>query len=241
MDPSPIDDTALAPFAEPPPFVLFGILKPILDDEAALAQLGTCACVSVAWREAAYDPRLWTNLTKWQRTNKEVRRCASFCDERLSSQLALSQVNATVLRRLIERSHGGLLHLDTSPLPIKSEDVEGALSGQGLEGMLLSLRVDGKTIKANTASRDAFVDRDGYLFQLQVAGSLFGVEGGIMGLRSSSPTARGLAVGDVAKGVKPDTRFEAYLDDPSSDYDDEDAMAIHLERHHDRLASFLRI
>jgi len=148
-----------SPFGAPKlNFVLFRVFEQLLDDEAALAQLGTCACVSVAWREAAYDPRLWTNLTKWQRT-KEVRRCASFCDERLSSQLALSQVNATVLRRLIERSHGGLLHLDTSPLPIMSEDVERALSGQGLEGMLLSLRVDGKTIKANAASRDTFVDR----------------------------------------------------------------------------------
>jgi len=105
MDPSTIDDTALAPFAAPPPFVLFGILKPILDDEAALAQLGTCACVSVAWREAAYDPRLWTSLTKWQGTNKEVRRCASFCEEatQLKTSIAGEREGAAPPHRAVAR------------------------------------------------------------------------------------------------------------------------------------------
>ena len=246
--------------------VLSTIFSQLLDDPAALAQLSVCACECTAWRDAAADPRLWTSLTAWKRlpglqisqpldggepeptraAEEEAGEDRSFDSDSDMMQRPLpvpqddayaKMVTRAVLRRLVSRSKGQLRRLDATPLGLARSDVIRALDGQGLEGQLESLCVDGVDIEADLSSLSAFKKcLASGLEVTALCACLF---------RNASPCAHPneagilLARGDPEKGLPPDERFAAYLDDPPA-ASAAAAAAIYMQRVHAKLASFLR-
>ena len=264
MSPSQLDETPSLPHpALLDKDVLFLILSQLLDDPAALAQLSVCACVCTAWREAVNDPRLWTSLTRWERLPRPPpllikgelapspaaaavagADSASVEGEPVGDSSAdddayADQVNWAVLRRLVARSGGKLQRLDATPLGcVDDQGVLRALSDQGLEGKLESLRIDGVEIKAaplSLAARSRTLERclDSALAQISFLAGRHRWD------TDDAAAGRRLAEGDSAKGIPPDPRFEAYLDpEPPADLDS--AIATSYQRTHAKLASFLR-
>ena len=150
------------------------------------------------------------------------------------------EVNRAVLRRLVARSGGKLKHLDATPLRwLEASCVLRALTGQGLEGQLESLRVEGVDIQADLSSLGAFKETPtSQTVSLCMYTSLSVARLPGHGLNTNA-AGRLLALGDPEKGKPPDERFAAYLDDPPP-ANPSAAAAIYLERTHAKLAAFVR-
>ena len=166
------------------------------------------------------------------------------------------EVNRAVLRRLVARAGQKLRHVDVSALVpwVGIAGVVKALTGQGLEGQLESLRVDGVDIKADLSSLAAFKRAPTIVWIGEfMTGILFSVVDIYIDtsvdidtyISSDINRARWddaghlLAMGDLENGTPPDERFVAYLDNPPP-ANLSAAVAIYLERTHAKLASFLR-
>jgi hypothetical protein len=150
-----------------------------------------------------------------------------------------SEVMPATLRRFVERSRGALLHLDVNPLGwVVAEDVMHILS-DSYEGKLLSLRVGGVEIQRDGSSRHAFLSNMSQKGMAHLSATL-SILATIRDINySPEEGARQLARGNPTKGIPPDERFAALLETPPAK-NAAAAVAIHQQRMHAKLVSFLR-
>ena len=126
-----------------PVHLLTHIFSQLLNDPAAMALLGRCACVCTSWREAAYSPLLYVRLTNWAKVDATGEE---------------APVTLRGLTRLLQRSDGGCFFI-TLPQKCLNDtrdlsDIVSALAEA--EGQLQSFSLDGLAIQADGSSLDAF-------------------------------------------------------------------------------------
>ena len=132
---------------------LVHVFSQLLDDPAGLALASRCACVSLAWRKAAYDPLLYVRLTNWAKVAPEEGEPPEE-EEEEAEEVAVTH---RILRRLVRRSQGSCKAV---VIPQKCFDtlilsgIVGALDS--LRGNLESLVISDLHIQADGSSLEDF-------------------------------------------------------------------------------------